>query len=70
MSMKLSESLSVECEEWLKVDEARKILRLGRNRFYESIADGTIPSKRFGRAIRVHKSAIIPDNLRDPKGTT
>jgi excisionase family DNA binding protein len=52
-------------EEWLKTEEARRILRLGRNRFYECIADGSIPSRRFGRAIRVHRSAVIPPKVFD-----
>lgn len=42
----------------LTVDEAARVLRMGRNSAYAAVADGSIPSVRFGRVIRVPRQAL------------
>lgn len=42
----------------LTVPEAAKLLRIGRNLAYELVAQGEIPSIRFGRLIRVPRAAL------------
>ncbi len=42
----------------LTVEEARQILRLGRNAAYEAIRRGEIPVLRFGRRIVVPRAAL------------
>ena len=42
----------------LTVPEAAKLLRIGRNLAYELVAQGEIPSVRFGRLIRVPRAAL------------
>lgn len=39
----------------MTVNQAARYLRISRNRAYEEIAQGKIPSVRFGRSIRVTK---------------
>lgn len=38
--------------------ELGQLLHLGKNKTYELIASGTIPVIRFGRAIRIPRSAV------------
>ena len=40
------------------VEETAKLLRLGRNRTYEAIAAGEIPSIRIGTRILVPRAAL------------
>jgi excisionase family DNA binding protein len=42
----------------LNVPEAAALLRLGRNRTYELVADGRLPAVRVGRTIRIPRQAI------------
>lgn len=42
----------------LTVEEAARVLRMGRNSAYAAVADGSIPSVRFGRVIRVPRQAL------------
>ena len=41
------------------VDEAAQVLGLSRNRTYEAVARGEIPSARFGRRILIPKWALV-----------
>lgn len=43
----------------LSVEEAAKILGIGRANCYESIRQGFIPSLRFGRRIVIPKAALM-----------
>lgn len=43
----------------LKVQEAAKLLQLGRDRVYELIAVGRLPALRFGRTIRIPRDALV-----------
>lgn len=43
---------------FLTVAEAAKYLRIGRGAAYEAVRAGTIPSLRFGRAIRVPVASL------------
>ncbi len=38
--------------------ETGQLLRIGRNKTYELIAAGTLPTVRFGRAIRIPRAAL------------
>lgn len=42
----------------LTVEETARVLRIGRNRAYEAVGDGSIPSMRIGRKIRVPRKAL------------
>jgi excisionase family DNA binding protein len=42
----------------LRVEEAARILALGRSKTYELIARGELPSVRIGRAVRVPRNAL------------
>jgi excisionase family DNA binding protein len=44
--------------EFLTVEEIRAYLRLGRSTIYELLRRGELPHVRFGRAIRVPKTAL------------
>jgi excisionase family DNA binding protein len=47
--------------DWVTPSEARQYLGLSRSSMYELIRSRTIPCKRFGRLIRVPKSALRPE---------
>ncbi len=49
---------SKETPDVLTIEEARKVLRLGRNAAYQGIANGEIPSIRIGRRILVPRVAL------------
>lgn len=40
---------------WLTIPEAADVMRLGRNKLYQLIADGVIPHRRLGRSIHIHR---------------
>ncbi len=42
----------------LTVDEAAEVLRIGRNGAYAAVANGSLPSVRIGRTIRVPRDAL------------
>jgi excisionase family DNA binding protein len=42
----------------LKVNEAAKLLQLGRDRIYELVASGRLPALHFGRTIRIPRDAL------------
>ena len=42
----------------LKVNEAAKLLQLGRDRIYELVASGRLPALYFGRTIRIPRDAL------------
>lgn len=43
----------------LTVDEAAKLLRIGRNQLYEAIGRGDVPHARIGRTIRLSRAALL-----------
>lgn len=43
----------------LTVEEVIPILRITRTHAYDSVNDGSIPSIRLGRAIRIPKAALM-----------
>ncbi len=48
-----------EMPDFLTVEQVRQVLpMIGKNKLYELIADGTIPSKRFGRRVVVPRKAL------------
>lgn len=44
--------------EVLTIEEARKVLRLGKNAAYQAVENGDIPSIRIGRRILVPRAAL------------
>ena len=49
-----------ELPDWLPPAEARAFLKLSRTSMYELIRSKAIPSRKFGRLIRIPKSALDP----------
>ena len=43
----------------LKVPEAAKLLRLGRNRIYELVAERRLHALRFGRSILIPHESLV-----------
>jgi excisionase family DNA binding protein len=43
----------------LTVDEAAKLLRVGRNTLYEAIGRGEVPYLRIGKLIRLSREAVM-----------
>lgn len=44
--------------DWITVEEVARYLRIGLSCAYEQIRSKKIPSRRFGRLVRVPRSAI------------
>lgn len=42
----------------LTVEEAAELLRIGKNSAYAAVADGSLPSLRIGRVIRIPRDAL------------
>ena len=53
----------------LTVEQAGRLLGVGRNLAYEAVARGDIPSVRIGRRILVPRAALMA-MLEDPKRAT
>ena len=53
----------VETPRTYKVEEAARLLGIGRNQCYEAVKRGDIPSIRLGKRIRVPRAAL--DRLLD-----
>jgi len=43
----------------LTVEEAAELLRIGRAAAYQGVSEGTIPSIRLGRTIRVPRARLL-----------
>lgn len=41
-------------------EEVRRFLRIGRNTVYDLIKSGALPCVRFGKLIRIPKTALLP----------
>ncbi|MBC5806235.1 MAG: hypothetical protein DLM53_12785 [Candidatus Eremiobacter antarcticus] len=52
----------------LTVDEARRLLRVSRDRLYRSIAAGELPVLRLGRVIRIARDPLLKMMNSLPKG--
>jgi excisionase family DNA binding protein len=50
---------SDELPEFLTINEVATFLTIGRSSTYELIRTGRLPSVRFGRLIRIPKSALV-----------
>jgi excisionase family DNA binding protein len=50
---------SDELPEFLTINEVATFLAIGRSSAYELIRTGRLPSVRFGRLIRIPKSALV-----------
>lgn len=46
-------------------EDVQSFLQLGRNTTYDLIKSGAIPSKKFGRQIRIPKAALLNGNGHD-----
>jgi excisionase family DNA binding protein len=42
----------------LTVEEAAQVMRVSRNGAYNAVAEGTVPSIRIGRTIRIPRDAL------------
>lgn len=42
----------------LTVEEAAELLRIGRNGAYAAVSNGSLPSVRIGRTIRIPRDAL------------
>ena len=42
----------------LTVDEARRVLRIGRRQLYQAIARHDVPALKLGRSIRIPRSGL------------
>lgn len=51
----------------LTVEEAAEILRIGKNSAYAAVADGSLPSLRIGRVIRIPRDALAAVLGADPQ---
>jgi excisionase family DNA binding protein len=47
----------------LTVKEAAAVLGLGLATIYAMVSNGHIPSKRFGRCIRIPREAFLPEEM-------
>ncbi len=45
--------------ELLRIEEAAKVLGLGRSKAYELVAAGVLPTVRIGRAVRIPRRALL-----------
>lgn len=43
----------------LTVDEARRVLRIGRRQLYRAIARHDVPALKVGRSIRIPRSGLV-----------
>lgn len=49
--------------DWITVEELARFLRIGRSCAYELVRSGKIPSRRFGRLIRVNRASLAHDQV-------
>lgn len=49
--------------DWITVEELARFLRIGRSCAYELVRSGEIPSRRFGRLIRVNRASLAHDQV-------
>ncbi|MDP9383554.1 MAG: helix-turn-helix domain-containing protein [Chloroflexota bacterium] len=55
---------------WLTIAEAADVMRLGRNKLYQLVAEGVIPHRRLGRSIHIHRDIAehwTPDEVEPAK---
>jgi excisionase family DNA binding protein len=52
----------------LTVDEARRVLRIGRRQLYQAIARHDVPALRVGRTIRIPRSGLELWLSQQPEG--
>lgn len=51
---------------WLTITEAADVMRLGRNKLYQLVAEGMVPHRRLGRSIHIHREVAehwTPDEV-------
>lgn len=44
--------------QYLTVDEFGRLMRLGRSKAYDAVRNGEVPHLRFGKIIRIPRSAL------------
>lgn len=52
-----------ELADWVDPKTAWTYLRISRSLMYELIRRGELPARRFGRTIRIPKSALRPEEV-------
>jgi excisionase family DNA binding protein len=53
--------------DWLSPYQARVFLRVSRTSLYAMVHNGSLPYRRFGRLIRIPKSAVRPESSQPPR---
>lgn len=51
---------------WLTVAEAAEVMRLGRNKLYQLVAQGVVPHRKLGRSVHIHREVAewwTPDQV-------
>ena len=48
-----------DTDDVLTVEEAAKLLRIGRNALYDAISRGEVPHLRVGKLIRLSRTAVM-----------
>lgn len=52
-------STEPEAADVMTVEEAARLLRLGRNLLYDMVGRGEVPHRRCGRQIRLSRAALL-----------
>lgn len=48
-----------DVDDVLTVEQAARLLRIGRNQLYDAIGRGEVPHRRIGRSIRLARSVLL-----------
>lgn len=51
---------------WLTIAEAAEVMRVGRNKLYQLVADGVVPHRKLGRSVHIHRDVAerwAPDQV-------
>jgi excisionase family DNA binding protein len=50
----------LDLEDWVTPDQARRFLRVSKSTMYELLRSNQIPSRRWGRQLRIPKEVLDP----------
>lgn len=51
--------MTLDSDDILSVEEAAKLLKVGKACLYSAIAAGSVPHRKIGRHIRLSRSALV-----------
>jgi excisionase family DNA binding protein len=49
--------------EWITVEQCADILQISKVLVRKLVRQGTLPGRRFGRCLRIPRSAVVPPNF-------